>query len=245
MKKIIVVPLSTGGEELLTSAAAKALEEAEKLLLRTRRHPIERYLTEKGISWESLDALYDECEDFDIFNRAAVIRLLEMSADRTVCYGVADPAMDSTVATLMRLKPPDIQVEVLPGVSHADRCLAMLQPQNANVRLCAASQFLATRISPETPLLLCELHSRECAGDCKLKLLELLPPETSVDFFEGDEQGRLSKHTISLCELDRQKTYDHMTAAYTPGLSILSRRRFDMDDLTEIMTRLRGPEGCP
>ncbi len=245
MKEITVVTLSTGNEDLLTLSALGALEKARLLVLRTRRHPIAPYLESKGIAFESLDFLYEACEDFDVFNRAAAVKLMELCQEGPLCYGVADPALDGTVMALQRLKPLDIRVTVLPGVSHADRCLGQLGLQSASVRIFAAEEFREAQVIPREPLLLCELHSRECAGDCKVKLLELLPPETEITFFEGTDRGGLQGRALLLCEMDRQKSYDHLTAAYVPGVPMLRRQRYDMEDLKAVMTRLRGPGGCP
>ena len=245
MGKITVAPLGTGSEDLLTLEALRALKTAKKLVLRTGMHPIAAFLQRECIAYETLDPLYEECEDFDVFNQAAAVRLLEMMKEQPLCYAVTDAAMDATVMALHRLKPRDAEVEVLAGVSHASRCLAMLGLQSASVRLFAASEFGTARVTPEEPLLLCELHSRECAGDCKLKLLDLLPAETPVTFFEGTKKGGLTSRAAELCELDRQKRYDHLTAAFVPAVPLLSRERFDMDDLQAVMARLRGPGGCP
>lgn len=246
MKKITVIPISTGSEELLTLEALHALKTAKQLVLRTQKHPIAPFLAKEGIAYTSLDLLYDECEDFDIFHRAVAVRLLEMSMEEEVCYAVADAAMDASVMALQRLKPREQEVKVLAGVSHADRCLAMLGLQSASARLFAASEFIAdARVTPKEALLLCEIHSRECAGDCKLKLLELLPPEMTVTFFKGTDRGELEAIHIELCELDRQESYDHLAACYVPAVPMSARERFDMDDLVSIMTRLRGVGGCP
>ncbi len=245
MKKITVIPISTGNEEMLTLGSVRALKEAETLVLRTERHPVAEYLRREGIPFTTLDFLYEECEDFDVFNQAAAVRLMEMSEERPVSYAVADAVTDATVAALQKLRPRDLVMEVLAGVGHGDRCLALAGLQSAMVRLMAASAFESARMTPEEPLLLMELHSRECAGDCKLKLLELLPAETEILFFEGTEDGALQSRCFQLSELDRQKRYDHLTAAYVPGVPMLSRQRFDMDDLVHVMQRLRGPGGCP
>ncbi|NLV57457.1 MAG: nucleoside triphosphate pyrophosphohydrolase [Clostridiales bacterium] len=245
MSQITVVTLSTGSEELLTLAALRALEEAGQVVLRTQRHPLVRYLDSKGIPYQSLDFLYESCEDFDVFNRAAAVKLLELSRQAPVCYGVADPVMDATVMALHRLKPSDVQVTVLPGVSHWERCLAQLGLQSASVRLHAAEEFRGVQVIPTEPLLLCELHSRECAGDCKLKLLDLMPPDMEITFFEGTAQGGLQRKCLPLCDMDRQEHYDHLTAVYVPAMPMLERQRYDMEDLKAVMARLRGPGGCP
>lgn len=242
MNQITVIPLSTGGWELLSLAAAEALECAPRLILRTERHAVARKLRQNGRAFESLDVLYEGAEDFDQCNQACAERVLAIAAESAVAYAVPDPATDATVALLRRSAP----LQVLPGVSHAQRCLALLPdaPQGA-LRVCAASDFLAARQSPEEALLLCELHSRECAGDCKLRLMNLLPDDTELRFFTGAEDGALSMRGLPLLELDRQPAYDHLTAVYVPAVPMLSRQRYDMDDLCAVMRRLRGPNGCP
>ena len=245
MNRVTVIPIGTGDERLLTLEAAEALKTAKQLVLRTEKHPVALFLQREGIAYTSLDALYDACEDFEIFKQAAAVHLMEMSMKDEVCYAVADSAMDTSVMALARLKPKELSMIVLPGVSHADRCLAMLGLQSPSVRLFAASEFSAARISPGEALFLCEIHSRECAGNCKIRLLELLPADLKVTFFWGNEQGEISEVLIDLCELDRQKQYDHMAACYVPAVSMAERTRFDMDDLVEIMKQLRGGNGCP
>ncbi len=246
MERLTIVTLGTGGEFFLTRGVERALREARSVVLRTGRHPMASFLQKEALAFDTLDSLYDECEDFDTFNRAAAVKLLSLCEKNPVCYAVSDAAFDSTVSTLQRLKPRGADVLVLPGVSHADRCLAMLETASASIRLYAASEFLGARVSPEEPLLLMELHSRECAGECKLKLMELLPEEVGVILFRGDEQtGTLEKTELPLYELDRQPAYDHLTAVYVPAVPMEARARYDMDDLIHVMTRLRAPDGCP
>ena len=246
MEMLTIVTLGTGSECFLTRGVERALREAKRLVLRTARHPMADFLTAEGISFESLDSLYDACEDFDAFNKAAAVQLLSMCKDSPVCYAVSDASFDTTVSTLQRLKPRDARVCILPGVSHAERCLSLIENHRDALRLYAAETFLSSRISPEEDLLLLELHSRECAGECKLKLMELMPEEEEVVFITGDEKtGELSSVLIPLYELDRQKHYDHLTAAFIPGVDMMLRTRFDMDDLIRVMKKLRAPDGCP
>ena len=246
MNRLTIVTLGTGGEAFLTRGVERALHEAPRVVLRTARHPMADFLKEEGIAFETLDALYDECEDFDTFNRAAAVKVLSLLNESPVCYAVSDAAFDETVAQIQRLKPREADVRVLPGVSHADRCLALVADAPAGVRLYAAESFLQTRVSPEEPLLVTELHSRECAGSIKLRLMDLLPEDLPVSFFTGDETtGELAMHSVPLYELDRQSAYDHLTAAYVPAVPMERRTRYDMDDLVHVMERLRAPDGCP
>ena len=246
MEQLTIVTLGTGSEEFLTRGVERALKEAKHVVLRTGRHPMKGYLEAETIAYETLDALYDECEDFDAFNKAAAAKLLSMCRTEPVCYAVSDASFDTTVAAIQQVKPRDAKVRILPGVSHAERCLSMIEIHQDAVRLYTASAFLDARVSPEEDLLLMELHTRECAGDCKLKLLELMPEETKVVFISGDEEtGELKRKSVALYEMDRQKAYDHLTAVFVPGVDYLSRTRFDMDDLMHVVARLRAPDGCP
>lgn len=246
MNRLTIVTLGTGAESFLTRGAEKALKEAQRVVLRTERHPMKRFLDEENIAYETLDALYDACEDFDLFNKAAAEKLLAMCKETPVCYAVSDASFDTTVAAVQAMKPRTADVVILPGVSHAERCMAMIESHQDAMRVYTAAAFLNARVSPEEDLLLIEVHSRECAGDCKLKLLDLMPEEMKITFITGDEEtGELKKKSIPLYELDRQKAYDHLTAVYVPAVQYLERTRFDMDDLMQVVARLRAPDGCP
>lgn len=246
MHPLTIVTLGTGDELFLTRAVEKALHSAGQVILRTERHPMADFLRAEGIVFDSLDSLYEECEDFDIFNKAAAVKLLSLCREGPVCYAVSDGAFDATVATLQRLKPREAQVTVIPGVSQSQRCLALVEGDTCGVRVYTATDFLPGRVSPGENLLLLEMHSRECAGDCKLKLMEAMPEEMNILFFTGSEKtGQLNKQEIPLYELDRQKKYDHLTAAYVPAVSMEGRSRYDMDDLVRVMEILRSPDGCP
>jgi len=246
MNRLTIVTLGTGSEAFLTRGTERILKNAQRVVLRTGRHPMRDYLEAEGIAFDTLDALYDACEDFDAFNKAAAEKLFALCKESPVCYAVSDASFDTTVSEIQRLKPDDADVAVLPGVSHAERCMAMLDKHRDAVRIYTAAAFLDARVSPEEDLLLLELHSRECAGDCKLKLMDLMPEEADVVLITGDEKsGELKKHAVKLYELDRQKAYDHLTAAYIPAVPMLERTRFDMDDLMHVVARLRAPDGCP
>ncbi len=245
MPTITVITLSTGDASLLTQGAAQALTNAQTRVLRTARHPVAAWLMQRGLPFETLDPLYDVSEDFDVFNRTAAARIIALAQAGDMVYGVADPAIDATVATLRALLPQGMWLQVLPGVSHADRCLSMLAQSPIGIRLYAAEDFKTARVSPGEALLLCELHSMACAGDCKLRLMQMLPEDTLLTFFAGDAAGALAMAAVPLYALDRQPAYDHLTACFVPAVSMAQRKRFDMDDLVAVMARLRAPDGCP
>ena len=245
MFTITVATLSTGDDALLTRQAVEALTQATTRVLRTGRHPVAAWLTERDLPFETLDSLYDRSDDFDAFNFAVVERLLRLAAQSDVLYAVADPAVDASVAALRAQHTASVTLKMLPGVSHADRCLALLDLPAEGYRLYAAEAFRGARVSPGEPLLLCELHSQACAGDCKLRLSALLPDDVEIRFFTADARGSLSMRSIPMYALDRQPEYDHLTACFIPAVARTDRSRFDMEDLVAVMTQLRAPDGCP
>ena len=246
MAVLSVVSLGTGSAEYLTRGGEAALRSAKQVVLRTGRSPIAAFLTEQGLSFETLDSLYEQCEDFDAFHQAAAVTLFSRLKEGDLCYVVGDAAFDGTVFALQKLKPREMELRIVPGVSLADCCLSLVKRQGGHVRILSACELEDSRLLPDEPLLLCELYSRECAGDCKLKLMELLPDELPVTLLTGrEEDGSLQAKEILLMELDRQPSYDHLSAVYIPEVPMEQRSRYDMDDLVHVMARLRSPEGCP
>lgn len=246
MKSITVVSISTGDANLLTAGAMAALQGAHRLVLRTEKHPIVRWLSAQYLAYESLDALYDRAESFDAFNTAAAMYLLNAAEEPGTVYAVSDPAIDSTVAALRELAGDGGTVQILPGVSHADRCFAMANVPVQDIRMTSAEKFLDDdAIDPAVSCFVSEVHSAACAGACKIKLMELLDDQTPMLIFQGDTEGALTMQTIPLYTLDRQESYDHLTACLYSAVPLTQRKRFGINDLCAVMTRLRAKGGCP
>ena len=66
-----------------------------------------------------------------------------------------------------------------------------------------------------------------------------------IVFFPPSEKSSRTAVRIPLYALDAQKTYDHTAACYLPGVDYLHRSRFTFEDLADITSRLRAPDGCP
>ena len=246
MNTITIVSVSTGDMSLLTAGALEALKAAKRIILRTGRHPVAAWLAENKLAFDTLDSLYENAETFDAFNQSAAGAVTEAAAESDVVYVVADAAMDSTVSALLHGTEGGGVIGVLPGVSHADRCLAMAKADSQDIRLSAAETFLSgDELNPSVSCFLSELHSRACAGACKLKLMRLLDDQTQLRFFSGDPDGGLRMETVPLYALDRQAQYDHLTACLYAAAPLTERRRFGADDLFAVMKRLRARDGCP
>lgn len=240
MHNITIVSLGPGAADHLTLGGLNALKGARQLLLRTRRHAAVPYLEEQGLTFDSLDGLYEHSEDFEAFAAAAVQDLLARAEKGPLCYAVADPTQDETVRRLRPLCGE--QLTVLPGVMLEAPLLARQDPERPLV--ITDAMHLAV-YDAQRPLCLTELNSRALAGDCKLKLLEHYDADSVLYFFPPGEGRKRRCVKTTLEELDRQPRYDHTAGAMVLPKAPYEKDRYDVQDLVSIMRRLRAPDGCP
>lgn len=245
---ITVVSLGPGDPGLLTTQSADALRHARRLILRTDRHRAAAWLREQGVAYTSFDDYYDRYDDFDAMHRAMAEALWREAEKTHVTYAVIDAAHDASLRALRAILPAEGRLEVLPGLSMADRCLAALPERFAHggsLRIIPAVDWNTTAPDPSMPLLITELWNPALAGDVKLWLADLYDDEMPVAFFPGSAQLNRRPVVLPLAELDRQHTYDHTVCVYVPAAGLRERRRYCLADLLAIMRILRGPDGCP
>lgn len=240
MHQITVVSLGNGARAQLTIGALERLRASRRVILRTGLTDAAAYLREQGIAFETLDALHEECEDFDELIARAAETVARAAGRANVVYAVLDALSDETAAELKNRYPD--KVVFAEGASGA---LPFLQAAGAAlpVRIAAASSLAVP--STQDALLVTELSSRLLAGECKLKLAPWYGDEAEVLFFPPSEKAQRGFERIPLCELDRQKRYDHTAAVYIPCVPLEKRERCDMWDLVRVLRRLRGQGGDP
>ncbi len=245
---ITVVALGPGKPELMTLQSVETLRQAQVLVLRTARHPAAQWLQAQGISFSSLDDLYDQYEDFDQLHRAMAAELWKKASEEPVTFAVPFPSQDGAVDALASLRPENAALKVLPGLSQADtvfnQALGVSTVQQGQ-RIITASAISALRLDPTCPLLVTEIDSPLLASDVKLMLTDLYPDELECSVLSTDSSGIGCIRQITLCELDRLKHYDQTLCLLVPPVPFTARNRFDTDDLLQIMEVLRSPDGCP
>ena len=239
MNEITVVSLGPGPRAYLTLGAVDTLKQAKKIILRTRiACDAADYLREIGLSFDTLDALHEACEDFEELKARAAEAVLAAAREQPVCYAVFDASADETVAALRE----KASVTVIPGVPLSAPLLAAA-PQQAKVEIQTASSLEVTSI--QNPLLILECDSRMLMGACKLQLLQWYDPDQPVWFFPPEKGALRRFRAVPLSDLDRQPRYDHTCAALLPAVALTERKRFDFYDLVRVMAILRGDSGCP
>ena len=246
---ITIVALGPDSGELLTLAALSQMRMADALVLRTARHGAAEVLAREGLAYDTLDPLYEDCEDFDeLCARAAQALVDRARGVRALCYAVSDPVSDATVRALARALPEDTSLRVLGGVTLADGAACAAIPfgvDTENLRVVTALSTRQLRVQADCPQVITELDNRYLASDVKLWLGDLFDDEMTVYFLENAAEPGAGARPILLCELDRQPRYDHRTAVLVPRVSVYERTRATYEDFLEVVGRLRAPGGCP
>ena len=246
---ITLAALGPDDGQMLTLGAKAALCGAEHLVLRTERHGAADLLRQEGVAFETLDALYDECEDFDELCELAAEKLIALSREHaSLCYAVSEPQSDATVRYLARMLPDDVKLRAAAGVSLADAAACAVLPFGVNTENLRTLTSLSTeelRPSADCPQVITEIDTRYIASAVKLWLSDLFEDEMTVYFLENAAQLDAEARPILLCDLDRQPHYDHRTALLVPAVSVYERSRATYEDFVGIVRRLRAPGGCP
>ncbi len=241
---ITVVSIGPGDPSFLNVITVRTLRDASPLVLRTGCHPLSVWLETEGMAFRTLDHLYETSDDFDALSRAAAEELWSLSGTSPyLVYAVSDVLTDRTVDALFSSRPEGGEVRLVPGFSFADYYLPACRPffSTADIRICPAASFDGTGLQPSRPLLITELNDEITAGEVKQALAAWIRDEETVLFLPGDGKAL----PVPLYELDRQPFYDHLSAVACGPFSYEQRSRKNLEDLMEIIDRLRAPGGCP
>lgn len=191
------------------------------------------WLKKNGISFETLDYLYEECEDFDLHAARAAETVVAASREENIVYGVFDVRDRSASEILKRTR-----ARVVAGPP-AEGALTVYA-QDA-VKTLVAADWENFHLNASEGVLIRELDSRALASEVKLKLMDCYPEEEIA--FVRLPDGGIAK--TELYNLDRLSKYDHRTSAYIPSEGDLTKlERYDFADLQTILSRLCAPDGC-
>lgn len=234
MSRIIVIGCGFRREQL-TLEAVEAIEGADKVLLRTGRCGLRDHLVEKGVAFETLDALYERAEDFDELIRLTAQAVLDASREGSVAYAVFD-VRDVSVQALLKT---GADVRVIAGPPAEEGLWAFAE---GATDCWAASEWETWTLHADRNALIREVDTRELAAEVKLKLMDCYPEESEIYVRAGD--GGVEK--TSLVELDRLPAYDHRFSVLVPAQRELTKlERYGFDELNRVIHILRSPGGCP
>ncbi len=238
MGQLTIVGLGPAGPELITPQTRAAIDAADRVWLRTSRHP-----AAAGIDAPSFDDVYEAADTFaDVYVEIAQRLIADVEAiDCSVVYAVpGSPLVLERTVELLRAEAGRLDIEILPAVSFLDAVWARLaiDPVEVGVRLVDGHVFASAAAGQTGPLLVAHTHANHVLSDIKLAvdgppervvLLQRLglPDETIVD--------------VAWSEIDRAIDADHLTSLYIPELAVPVAHEFARFD--ELVRVLR--EQCP
>ncbi len=232
-----LIGIGMGALEGITLEALEQIRSAEKLVLQTSRIPLAGYLKEQGICFETLDAFYEQAEDFDELVQLAQEHLRGLP-DATLC--LLGNLFQHKLARA--LQTAGLVQSLLPGMGLAESALS----------LCAGLVDAgAALICPAL-----ELEQSGFTGGCTLAVTELDNPYLAADlfsqlsrFYAPDAPCHLvhmgRRYDVQLSRMPSFSGLDYSTVLVL-GRSVFEQKAcYDFADFCAVIARLRGENGCP
>ena len=227
--------MSRRGEELIIAAA----KEGRKIVVRTAYTNSYETVKELGVPHVCLDYVYESSRNFATLSKNLAKAVAENGTDAVYLVDGA-PTEDNSVKAL--LKRTRGKMEIVDGVSKITALVKAAKFKSCSYTAVSAyeleEKITAGQLS--LPLIVYDVDDKAFASDIKLLLVDLFGEETQVSFIK---QGKVKK--IPLYEADRQRAYDYTSAIAIEEMDLLEKKRFTLEDLKEIVVRLRKPNGCP
>ncbi len=248
MHTLQIVGMGPGSMAYLTMSVHELLTTAERVYLRTAKHPVVEKLVENGMQYTSYDAFYESAETFEETYSRIVEDVVSRLKDGPVVYAVpGNPFVaEETVRLLMaQSEVQGFPVTVHHGASFLDAMITTLgfDPVEGLV-VRDALKVETNQITDKTDHIWIQVYSPQVASELKLQLMTCFDDEHEVTIIRAAGIPDLEVvETVPLCEMDRHGTlFDHLTSVYVKKASTPRR---DLWDLIDIMAKLRGENGCP
>ncbi|MET1176479.1 nucleoside triphosphate pyrophosphohydrolase [Peribacillus simplex] len=249
MNEITIIGLGAGDLDQLPLGIYKKLIQTEQCFVRTIDHPVIRDLKKEGINFTAFDGIYEKHDQFEAVYEEIAGTLLQEASNRSVLYAVPGHPMvaEKTVQLLLEKGPAlGIAIKLEGGQSFLDPLF-----QAVRIDPIEGFQLLdGTALSPDDlhiaqHMIIGQVYDAFSASNVKLTLMEKLPDDYEVYIVTaaGSSQEKVTKR--ALFELDRQMELSNLTSVYVPPVSEEALRYREFSKLRQVISELRGPDGCP
>lgn len=220
--KITVVGLGPGRFGLITLESWQLMQQAKKLVLRTRIHPTVEEIEKRGLTFSTYDGFYEEAPDFEtLYTHIAKDLLRRAEEEGDIVYAVpGSPLVAERTVVLLRemAKESPVTVEILPGMSFVEVLYTRLGIDPIEgLTILDAEDVGTLKERPAQSLVITQIYDPIIASDTKLMLMDLYPDEYEVTYIHNLALPDESIRKIPLYELDRQKDVDHLTSLFIPA----------------------------
>ncbi|AFK85841.1 MULTISPECIES: nucleoside triphosphate pyrophosphohydrolase [Thermoanaerobacterium] len=252
MGKLTIVGLGPGGFEHMTIETIDKMKNADKLYLRTEKHPVVKYLRDMGLSFETFDKIYEKASTFEEVYDNITREIIEIAEKcGNVVYAVpGNPLVaEKTVEYLLKFlnDNDDIKVEVVPAMSFVDVVVNELKIDPIyGLKIIDGLSLDSIKPDKRCNNLVTQVYNRRVASEVKLKLMDIYGDEFLVTVVKSaGVKGEQRIETMPLYKIDMVDWIDYLTSIFIPPVKGIFKARYDIDDLLDIMAKLRGENGCP
>jgi tetrapyrrole methylase family protein / MazG family protein len=248
-KRIEIVGLGAGDLEQLPLGVYKKITREPHLYLRTKEHPVVAELVKEGLQFTSFDSVYEKHEQFEEVYLEITSILLEKAESEEIIYAVPGHPLvaERTVQLLLEKgKNAGIEIVIGGGQSFVDALFQALKIDPVNgFQLLDGTSLAADDIQQNQHIFISQVYDQFVASGVKLTLMEKYPDEYMVTIVTAAGSKQEEIITVPLFELDRQVKVNNLTSVYIPPVEDENVLYKNFSKLREIISVLRGPEGCP
>lgn len=248
-KRIEIVGLGAGDLEQLPLGVYKKITRAPHLYLRTKEHPVVAELVKEGLQFTSFDSVYEKHEQFEEVYLEITSILLEKAESEEIIYAVPGHPLvaERTVQLLLEKgKNAGIEIVIGGGQSFVDALFQALKIDPIEgFQLLDGTSLAADDIQQNQHIFISQVYDQFVASGVKLTLMERYPDEYMVTIVTAAGSKQEEIITVPLFELDRQVKVNNLTSVYIPPVEDENVLFKNFSKLREIISVLRGPEGCP
>ena len=227
--------LTKRGEEIIL----EGVKTGRPIVVRTAYTRAYKTVEEMQIPHVCLDSVYENSRNFATLSKN-LAKAVADSGDNAIYLVDGAATEDNSVKAL--LKRTRGKLEIIDGVSRVTAIARAARFAGCSYAAVSAYELeeRAKAGDLSLPLIVYDLDNDGLASDVKLILGDLFGEETQAAYIYNGEAKK-----IVLYELDWQKGYDYTSALAIERVDLLEKKRFTLDDLKEIVVRLRAPNGCP
>lgn len=224
MPRIVVVGLGPAGEDLLTGAATRAIEDHPVRFLRTVRHPAATAVSGAA----SFDEVYERAGSIDEVYTTIVDRLVDAAGHHgTVVYAVPGSPVVAERTVDLLVAHPGVAVEVVPALSFVDLAWVRLgvDPVAVGARIVDGHR-IDTELGLTTgAVLVAQCDRPDVVSAVKLVVGDAIEragvPGDDVELVVLQHLGSPGERVDAVVwhQLDRIET-DHLTSVWIPPLGV-------------------------
>jgi tetrapyrrole methylase family protein / MazG family protein len=249
MNTITIVGLGAGDLEQLPLGVYRHIKKSETLFLRTKEHPVVKDLAEEGVAFHSFDEIYEKHDRFEQVYEEITEVLVSHAEKRPLVYAVPGHPLvaEKTVQLLLELhQQGKVDVKIGGGQSFIDALFASVGADPIDgFQLLDGTSLKLQDIHMNQQLIIGQVYDAFIASEVKLTLMELYPYDYEVMLVTAAGSKDERVEGIPLVELDRAAGLSNLTSLYVPAVKEMEASFKQYGTLREIISTLRGPDGCP